>query len=65
MAADCALLCSVNGSGLLILPLAKGFPNGLRAVFLIGWQRIAHSSARQWLSRRFVRRTALWMAADC
>jgi len=39
----CALYCSADGSALLILPLLNGFPDGLRAVLLSGWQRIAHS----------------------
>jgi len=43
----------------------NGFHNGFRAVFLSGWYRIAHSSSRQRLSRRFARRIALRMAADC
>jgi len=50
----CAPYCSADGSGLLILPLVKGFHDGLRAVLLR--QRIAHTSARQRLSRRFARR---------
>jgi len=59
----CAPYFSEDGSGLLILPLVNGF-HGLRAVLLRGWQRIAHSSALQRLSR-FVRRFAPRMAADC
>jgi len=43
----------VDGSGLLILSLVNGFQDGLRAVLLSGWQRITHTSARQWLSRQF------------
>jgi hypothetical protein len=78
MAADCSYLhsstafttvrspyCSADGSGLLILPLVNGFHNGSRAVLRSGWQRIAHSSARQRLSQRFARRFAQRMAADC
>jgi len=61
----CAPYCSADGSGLLILPLVNGFHDGLRAVLHRGWQRIAHSSTRQRLSRRFVRRIAPRMAADC
>jgi len=61
----CALYCSVDGSALLILPIVSGFPDGLRAVLLNGWQRIAHSSARSRLSRRCTRRSAQRMAADC
>jgi hypothetical protein len=57
--------CSADGSGLLILPLVNGFHNGSRAVLRSGWQRIAHSSARQRLSQRFARRFAQRMAADC
>ena len=78
MAPDCSFLhsstafttvfapyCRVDGSGLLILPLVNGFHDGLRAVLLSGWHRIAHTSTRQRLSRRFVRRIAQRMAADC
>ena len=61
----CAPYCSADGSGLLIPPFANCFHDGFRAVLLSGWQRIAHSSARQQLSRRFARRIALRMAADC
>jgi len=61
----CAPYCSVDGSGLLIPPLANGFHDGFRAVLLSRWQRIAHSSARQQLSRRFARRNSQRMAADC
>jgi len=60
----CAPFCTENGSGLLILPLINGFPDGLCADFLSGWQCIARSSARQRLSR-FARRIAQRMAADC
>ena len=48
----------MDGSGLLIPLFINGFLNGLRAVLRSGWQRIAHSSARQRLSRRFARRVA-------
>jgi len=54
----CPPYCSADGSALLILPLVKGFHDGLRAVLLTGWQRIAPSSARQRLFRRFTRRNA-------
>jgi len=57
--------CSADGSGLLILPLVNGFHNGSRAVLLSGWQRIAHSSARQRLSPRFARYFAERMVAHC
>jgi len=60
---DCTPYCS--GSGLLILPLVNSFHDGLRAVFNSGWQRIAHSFSRQWLSRRFSRRIAQRMTAYC
>jgi len=60
----CALFCSVDDSALLILPLVNGCHHGSRAVLLSGWQWIAHSSARQRLSPRFVRR-AQRMAVDC
>jgi len=62
---DCALYCAADGSGLLIPPLVNGFPDGLRAVLLSGWQRIAHSSARQQLSRCFARCIAQRMVSDC
>jgi len=55
--------CSADGSVLLVLPLVKGF-HGLRAGLVNGCQRIAHTSAFQQLSRRFVPRIALWMALD-
>jgi len=61
----CAPFRSADGSTLLILPLVNGIPDGLHAVLLSGWQWIAHSSARQWFSRRFVRRIAHRMALDC
>jgi len=53
MAADCAffysltvftvyaLIFSVDGSVLPILPLVSGFHDGLCTIFLRGWQRIA------------------------
>ena len=59
---DCAPYCSADGSALLILPLVNGFHNGLHAVLLRSWQRIAHSSTRQQVSQRFARRIALRMA---
>jgi len=61
----CAPYCSADGSGLLIPPVINGFPDGLRAVLLSGWQHIAHSSAHQRLSGWFARRIARPMAADC
>jgi len=61
----CALYCTADGSRLLILRLVNGFKDGLGAVLRNGWQRIAHTSARQWLSRRFARRIALQLAAYC
>ena len=54
---------SADGSVLLILALVNGFHDGLRAVLLSGWQRIAHTSARQRLSRQMACRIA--PAADC
>jgi len=60
----CAPYCSVDGSALLILPLVNGFQDCFCAVLLSGWQRIAHSSTRQWLSPRFARHIAPQMAAD-
>jgi len=76
MAADCSFFlsstafttvwapyCSADCSALLILPLLNSFHNGLHAVLLSGWQRIAHTSARQRLSRRIARCIA--PAADC
>ena len=59
----CTLFCSVDGSAFLVLTLVNGFPC-FRAVLLSGWQQIAHSSARQRLSR-FTRRFSQQMAADC
>jgi len=59
----CMPYCSPDGSGLLLLPLVKGFHDGLRTVLLR--QRIAHTSARQRRSRRFARRISQQMAADC
>jgi len=50
---------------LLTPPLVNGSHDGLRAVLLSGRQRIAHSSARQRLSRWFARRIAQRLAADC
>jgi len=60
-----AVLPSGWRGGSLIVSLVNGFHNGLRAVLLSGWQRIAHTSSRQRLSRRFARRIAQRMAADC
>jgi len=37
--------CSVDGSGLLILPLVKVF-HGLRTELFNGWQQITHPSTR-------------------
>jgi len=45
-----ALYCSVDSSELPILLPVNGFQDGLRAVWLRGWHRIAYTSARQWLS---------------
>jgi hypothetical protein len=50
---------SADGTGLLILALVNGFHDGFRAVLLSGWQRIAHTSARQRLSWRFAGGIAL------
>jgi len=58
------LLCGSLG-GSLNLPLVDGLHDGLPAVLLSGWQRIAHTSARQRLSRRIARRIAHRMAAHC
>jgi len=58
----CAPYYSADGSGLLNLPLANSFHDGLRALLLSGWYRIAPSSACQRLSRRFARRIAHRMA---
>jgi len=62
---DCAPYCAADGSGLLIPPLVNGFPDGLRAVLLSGWQRVAYSSARQHLLRKFARCIAQRMVSDC
>jgi len=56
--------CSEDGSGLLIFPLINSY-HGLRAGLLCGWLRIAHSSARQWLFRRFAHHIAQWMTSYC
>jgi len=61
----CAPLFSVDGGALLMLSLVNGFHDGLPAVLLCGLQRIAHTSARQWLSQRFARRIAQRMTAGC
>jgi len=61
----CALYFSSDGSALLILPLVNGFPASLCVVLLCGWQRIADTSARQHLSRRFARLIPQQMMADC
>ena len=61
----CKPYCSADGSGLLTPPLVNGFHDGLRAVLVSAWQRIAHSSTRQRLSRRFVHRIALRMVSNC
>jgi len=42
----CAPYCSDDGSAFIILPLVNSFSDGLRAVLLSGWQRIAYSSTR-------------------
>jgi len=60
----CPPFCTADSSVLLVHLLVNSFPVGLHAVLLWGWQRIAHSSARQWLSR-FACRFAPQMAADC
>jgi len=62
---DCAPYCTTEASGLLIPPLVNGFHDGLRAVLLSGRQRIAPSSARQQLSRRFACHIAKRMVSDC
>jgi len=59
-----AQFCSVDGSGLLILPLINGF-HGLCTVLLSRWLQITHSSARQWLSERFMCCVTQQMAAAC
>jgi len=56
--------CRADGSGLLILPLVNGFHNGLLAVLLRSWQRIARSYAPQWLSQRFAPRIVKQLVAD-
>jgi len=60
----CAPYCLQDGSPLLILPLVKGFSDNSRPL-LLGWYRIPRSSARQWLSQRFVRLIEQQMAAHC
>jgi len=61
----CVLYCLADGSGLLILALVNGFHDGFCAVFLSGWQRIAHSFSYQRLSRWFAHRIAQRMVGDC
>jgi len=60
----CAPYCSVDGSGLLIHPLVNSF-HDLHAVLHKKWQRIAHSCARQQLSRQFAHRFLQRMAVHC
>jgi len=48
---------------MLILPLADGFHNGLHAILLSGWQRIAHTSTCQPRSR-FAHSISQRMAVD-
>ena len=62
---DCALYCSVEGFRLLILPFVHGLYDGLHAVLLSGWQRIAHSFSCQLLSQRFSRRITQLIAVHC
>jgi len=59
----CAQYFSADGSGLVILSLVRGF-HGLRSVLLIGWQRIAHTSAGQWLSQGFAHRISQRIVAN-
>jgi len=59
------LYCSVDGRALLILPLVNSFPDGSRTVLRNGWQRIAHTSTPQWLSRWFAYRIAQRTAVLC
>jgi len=61
----CVPYYSADGSGLLNLPLANSFHDGLRTILLIRWYRIGPTSARQRLSRRFTRRIAQWVASCC
>ena len=56
------LYCSADGSGLLFHLLVNGFSDVLRAVLLTGWQRIAHTSTRQRLSRLFAHHIARLIA---
>ena len=60
----CVPHCSADGRALLILSFGIGF-HGLRTVFLSGWQRIAHTSTRYWLLRRFARTFVMQLAVDC
>jgi len=62
---DCAPYCTADGSALVILLLVHSFSDGLRAVLLCRWQCVAHTSARQRLSRQIVRCIAHLMAAYC
>jgi len=64
----CTPFCSADGSILPILPLVNGFHDGLRAIFLRGWQHIAHSSSRQclsWFAHHFAQRIATHCSFLC
>ena len=78
MAADCSFfhsltafttVCtpyySADAGRLHILSLVNGFHDGLRALLLRGWQRIADSSAGRRRFRRSAHRIAQRMAAHC
>ena len=58
------LFCFADNWGLLILPLVNGFHDGLRAVLISGWRRIARSFSRQRLSW-FALCFTQWMVAHC
>jgi len=60
----CTLYCSVDGGGLLVLPLVNGFHDSTHAVLISGWQQFAHTSAHQHISAWFVCHITLQMVAD-
>jgi len=61
----CAPYCSADDRRLLTLPLVKAFRNGLRAVLLIGRQRITNTSVRRRLSQWIARHIAQRIASHC
>ena len=62
---DNSLPYCLDGSEFLVLQLPNSFHNGLYVLLSSGWQRIAHSFSRQYLSRQFACCLAQWMLAHC